>query len=373
MAKVILFLLVIFPVLALGQPVIESVVVETDGSGTVHINGVGFGYEGPNVEFFADFSDGEVGEEIWRDATIGSFLEVHPGARYGSGNGDLGALFVSQGYTNRGVVEFEGATEIFVSYNVEIPEGNFMPGAIEGHSFPYGGGDAGEFGTFKMARLWNGPGEGDLYFPACYPSGMALQSWSSDNSAHIPGQGETYSFSFQGKNRMSMYLNVGDQPRTDPALVEFEMLNSEFGSVQYDNDTDWIFFPAPQDGQEDPGTPHWTLVSFPGNQQGGSDGEEEAALYDDIYIATGPGARARVEVGDAPEYGNCLRREIMIPTSWDDDVITATIPAGKFEQDEQVYFFVTNAQGEVTEVGVIGAPVMGMGPPIIGEFRQLDD
>jgi len=67
--------------------------------------------------------------------------------------------------------------------------------------------------------------------------------------------------------------------------------------------------------------------------------------YDDVYIDN---TIARVVAGDSPEFDNCTHQEIQIPTAWSDSSITITVNRGSFADGEEVYLFVVDANGNVS-------------------------
>jgi hypothetical protein len=69
------------------------------------------------------------------------------------------------------------------------------------------------------------------------------------------------------------------------------------------------------------------------------------AYFDDIYIAYGPNAMARVEIGNAATYNACTNLTIVTPTSWSGSSITATVRQGSFGSSASAYLYVLDATG----------------------------
>jgi len=91
-----------------------------------------------------------------------------------------------------------------------------------------------------------------------------------------------------------------------------------------------------------------------------SDGGDLKVYFGEIYVDN---TLARVEIGNAPVFGDCTHREIQIPVSWDSNNITFTGNQGTFQDGEQVYLFVVNE----FDVASAGFPVtLGDGSPIEG-------
>lgn len=78
---------------------------------------------------------------------------------------------------------------------------------------------------------------------------------------------------------------------------------------------------------------------------------ESSPFFDDVYMAIGPSARARVEIGDASTYGNCTNLSIATVTSWSDTAVTATVRQGSFTNFNSAYIYVIDANGNVNQSG----------------------
>jgi hypothetical protein len=82
-------------------------------------------------------------------------------------------------------------------------------------------------------------------------------------------------------------------------------------------------------------------------------------MFDDFYVAVGPGARARVEIGNMPTYAASTVLAITTPTSWSNSEITTTVHQGAFRAGQTAYLYVVGADGVVSERGY---PIT-VGPP----------
>jgi hypothetical protein len=80
---------------------------------------------------------------------------------------------------------------------------------------------------------------------------------------------------------------------------------------------------------------------------------ESAPRYDDAYVATGPYARARIEIGNSATYNTCTNLAIATVTSWSDTSITATIRQGSFSNLNNAYLYVIDANGSVNPNGYL--------------------
>jgi hypothetical protein len=74
-------------------------------------------------------------------------------------------------------------------------------------------------------------------------------------------------------------------------------------------------------------------------------------VIDDVYIATGPNAAARVEIGNATTYTACTNLALITPDSWSSNLIIATVRQGRFASGSKVYLYVSDASGNVNSTG----------------------
>jgi hypothetical protein len=101
----------------------------------------------------------------------------------------------------------------------------------------------------------------------------------------------------------------------------------------------------------------WTRLHFPGFERKDTN---SIMYYDDIYVATGTGAMARVEIGNNATYSRCTNLTILTPTLWSDTAITATVRQGSFANGSSAFLFVFDSNGGVNTTGY---PITIGGPP----------
>lgn len=81
--------------------------------------------------------------------------------------------------------------------------------------------------------------------------------------------------------------------------------------------------------------------------------------FNDIYLDY---TRARVIIGNAPTLNGSTKREIQIPSTWTDGLITININQGCFLNGQSAYLYVVNSDGEVNSNGF---------PIIIGQSQGI--
>jgi hypothetical protein len=94
--------------------------------------------------------------------------------------------------------------------------------------------------------------------------------------------------------------------------------------------------------------------------------------FDDFYVAVGAGARARVEIGNKPNYADCTELAITTPTHWTDTEIRTTIRQGLFDEGQTAYLFVVTANGVVSQgraikIGTSPLPTLTISDPAVRE------
>lgn len=92
---------------------------------------------------------------------------------------------------------------------------------------------------------------------------------------------------------------------------------------------------------------------------GGSVGVEY--WIDEIYVDY---TWARVEIGNAPTWSGCTRREIQIPSAWSDTSITVTVNQGALQSLGSAFLYVVDANGNVNQNGYALCTACPM-PPVL--------
>lgn len=332
----------------------------TSVSGTVQdgesitISGSGFGATGPNVVFFDSFEKGTNGALIslvTGSADIGEWDAVYnsggPDNTYSTSFSHSGSKSMLSDYRtywgggpNTRFPDVQNSN-ILISFWAMIPTGRDVPGT-----------NSGDGPNWKL--FWTG--DRNDAFP--WGSDMSIECISSDcsNTETIAalddvdaparfGGGPNYNFALvKGQWRR---VTVAMRNATSDAFV----WQQEVGIGRHEvivNETNVV-------------TAHsndaWNFVAIPGF---GRHDSNSLVFTDDVYIATGDGARARVEIGNASTYTACTNLAIITPTSWGNTSITATVRQGSFTSGS-AYLYVTDASG-VTETN--GLPItIGGSPP----------
>ena len=342
---------------AFAAPAITGVSGTVQDGQTVTISGSGFGATGPNVVFFDSFEKGTAGQVVslatgsadigeWNElptsdseSTISSAYALSGGKsmqidwRPGSGGGP--AVY----YSNVQNSYFLFSWWQFIPTNRDVPGTNNVDGANwkwfwmgDRHDgWPMGSDYAGQqhygFNPDGSTYGIQGPVLGhDEGSPARYDCG-----WYPDDS--LFRKGTWMRVTMVMKNAASGGSIWQQEVSSAGHVIQFNVSNIVTAHA------------------DDP----WNKLFLPGYGRGDSNA---VAYYDDVYVATGAGARARVEMGNASTYSASTKLAFITPTSWDISQIKATVRQGVFKGGETVYLFVVDASGNASP---------GYGPLTLGQ------
>lgn len=95
----------------------------------------------------------------------------------------------------------------------------------------------------------------------------------------------------------------------------------------------------------------WNYIIFQNYALGNGNAESASIFMDDIYISNG--SQARIELGDANTYSACQHLEIQPSIEWDvavnPNAIKVTLNQGSFNNNEEVYFYIIDSDGHVSD------------------------
>jgi hypothetical protein len=332
-----------------SAPSISGVEGSISDQGSITIAGSGFGNTGPTVILFDDFESGTNGGVLgnrvvsapvgtWRDTSYAcdpyyatySNTAAHSGSQalrqnWGSGSG------TQEGARWNAPTMGGPHTQIYFSFWMYLPSGQNVPGGCTGTGCGYG----------ANWKTW----------------------WLSSNDYHADDfANEIVTNSLPGQ--MSFGWVDGSQNRAQAGYVNSHFTKGRWerfevymvGSTSAGSITEWYTNSATARSQFatasgrtlDNGSPGWNYLHFPGFGRYDSNSN---TYYDDIYVAAGTGARARVEIGNQSTYNSCTNLAVFTPTSWSDTQIVTTVRKGSFAQGQTAYLFVIDASGAANATG----------------------
>jgi hypothetical protein len=358
----IIFALLIYFVFLLPVQVANAVEVTSvsgavsDGT-SITISGLDFGNYGPNVVVFDDFESGAANSEINTGPGSAKYGKWDNISSYGSEfYGTTASVSGSKSFTSNYSVSYVNWIEtllpantrnVFVSWWLYLPANNNLPG--EGNT-----------AGINWKQMWV-QGADTTDDDLVVPTMLGTSSWLINGNEGDPGYVNWTNVDFhKGEwKRLWVWLKGSTTSTSrDGELKFWELTNS--GVVQRENDIG--VNTLKQSGA-------WERVRPNGY---GRQTSNCFTSFDDIYIAAGPYAQARVEMGNAATYNTSTKLAILTPTSWADRSISATVNVGNFNSGERAYIYVFDRNGAVNGNGhqvVIGSAT----PPADGDDETPPD
>lgn len=332
----------------------------SDGQ-SITITGTDFGATGPTVVLFDDFENGTNGSEIptgSNSAVVGQWADItslgHPTGHYSSTEAHSGSISYGLIFDNEDTYEQLGLSlsdisDFLICYWVNI---GTVPAVPDG-------------ANFKMAWLLDNTlgnvASSDHTIPTTITSlpvtGLFVGSDDSQMWDYDHGEWECPSWATDTWRRFCCYIHGHASSGT---IKLWETTGS--GTAIVINKSSVATKRA---------SSVWKMLTLPGYGRADSNG---SAWYDDIYVASGTGAAARVEIGNNATYANCTNLAVCTPTAWGDTEITATVRAGSFTTGT-AYLFVVDASGnasagkEITLGNTYGAKILGVST---GSISKID-
>lgn len=316
------------------------------------ICGSGFGETGPTTVFFEDFEYGQPGQELETTATLGQWL--NPAGTYVDDSSLSGsnALLVADHIETegRGVSAVLGFPDDEGDFGLKHFDEFFVHWSMRDlGDFPGNNSSPTSFSSDSSAKdIWVMYGDrGDNYDYSCRQgtcngNDIVLATHTGSGSFKVDGNNSNTSWwignywAFERWNTLSTYLKIDAADPYGPATGVFEHTAPEQGV--YRNEYQGTVLR--EEHTEVP--PVWDRLKFGAWYRTAGDVRR---IFDDIYVAVGPGAAARVEIANAPEFDDASRIVISPITSWSDKRIDLSLRlADLADSPDDLYLFVVDAQ-----------------------------
>ena len=355
--KIILLIFIVsfyFCFAVFAAPVINNVEIDQH---TVLINGGGFLEKNPAhpLRYF-NFDDGVVGEEVPNNEDGGGlYIDgqgqiVYDNSHYRfSGDVSLQQNFLNGadgqivGLNHRST--FNGAQKLYIHGWWYF---NMIGHAPRNCKFP-------RMGYDFSAPDWQSRIEGDnnscndtsavliTLKPEC-PMQAGDSAWGSvEDWYRLTGDDENW-------HRFDSYIDIKAATRwtnIDNRLLIRELNTTDMTvNCEYD-DIGYVFFG------------HYWDNADSGDYEDCQPTPEAQRWWSEIYIDI---TQARIEICNTSDWQNRSHCEIQIPTAWSDTSITATLNKGSFSNSDQIYVYVIDENGEVSN---------GYGPIMLGSSASI--
>ena len=349
------FLLTIFwSASAYAQPQVTGFSGSLINGSSITITGSSFGANGPNIVVFDDFESGTNGSNIKigaSSATIGEWTSVtyltNTPPKYSNAHSLSGSL----AFRGDATVSEDGSGSVHTAYKMGFTTSDIFV------SYWY---------YFPTTSDWPCSSGGICNNKLVWVTG----SGTTDDDRVIPANSGG---SKTTTPNLYMFCNdcIGGESPLSPALYMSKGKWYRFWAYLHGagNTTDheelWVASPSSEANlaaatRINRTTQIWNTdfngfnrVMINGFNRWCNDCAESAPTFDDVYVAIGTGARARVEIGDAATYATSKNLTIATVTSWSDTSITTTIRQGSFSNLNNAYLYVIDADGNVNTNGYL--------------------
>lgn len=297
-----------------SRPKITGVSGKIEQGETITIQGTMFGANGPQLFLFDDFER----SSISNSASIGTWTRLNSELTTAASVSGSKSWRSSR---SAGQIRFPNdEMDVFVSYFSHYPAGDALPTNWKVVWIMGNGGDGRgyHYNDLCIPALW---GTGPGFNCALFCNGCPSTTYA--NNIFEQGKWVRYWGFYKGgfSNDGAVY-QYGISPRSGHATMVtktgFATLNSPYGRMG---------------------------VNVNGYIAGGGSRQD----FDDVYVAIGPNARARIEIGDQPLYEDCRNLAISTVKSWSPGQIALTLRQGSFKAGQTAYLFVVDASGKKSE------------------------
>ncbi len=368
--------------LALTAPSVSGVSPDLNNE-ELTISGSGFG-GGPRVVMFETFEGGPHGQAVSADSPrVGEWVDVpHPDENRRAWFTESAALSGSYSavmrYTDQSSQTFplvfgvkdssgfhglEPFQEIYFSYSVkdlrEFPGRN---GTNDSFSDISSTKDAwlmlGNRGDNTSLTAPDGNQGHDLYVPAWTGSGFNIAGNQTRMSPAFWQNEITNRWSFSGWNTKFFHaaLNPNDPYGEARGFFGFVNENGYFMNHRAGN------FMSNQ--EHDGVSPYWDRIKFIAWLR--TDDRDVKRVMDNVYVAIGSNANARVVVADRPNLNVASEVHHLLPLHWSDSEIVLDVGAANLPSDRAWYVFVIDAQERVVDTGFSYCPKCPDAPVLSG-------
>ncbi|TVP52826.1 MAG: hypothetical protein EA349_15060 [Halomonadaceae bacterium] len=326
--------------MAVASPSIEKVTITN--SHEIVISGKGFG-QGPQVALYDSFSKAANNNgELTLKPELGEwYSHSNKGALTTGGHGtDSQAIVARDSQTSSSVsmvfgIEDENGVhglkhfqEVFFSFDLK-DEAAYPGSRADGdnHSLPSSSatkdawmmfGHRGDNTSYSVENMGEPSGH-DLYIPAWTGGGFII---AGNNTPVWPRFNEgtlTHNWAFGDWVTMMFHAKLDPEDPYGKAEGFFSFMNKNTYSMNTREGTLMT-------DQSDEGVPYpyWDRIKF--NAWARASEIPVKRLYDNIYVAMGDNANARVVIANAKDLNKATRMVHLLPTSWESGKIKATTP-----------------------------------------------
>ncbi len=337
-----------------GTFAVQAVLGQVANGQTLVVCGDQFGDQGPDLVLFDDFEQGLVGERVADSTPLigawlgGNALYVDDMARSGDQAFLAADADVNDGH---GLQLIFGVSDPNGRFGLREFDEFFMAWSIRDlGDFPGNDSSPTQFSSDSSAKdIWVMFGDrGDNYDWSCSQgecngNDVVLATHSGRGSFKIDGNTTRSSWwlpdfwEFQQWNTMHVYLKIDPDRPYEASTGIFEHVSMGLGYLRDEYDGQIL---QDLDGL----IPVWDRAKLAAWYRTAGDVRR---IFDDVYLAIGPGAAARIEIGNAPDIQDVTKLAVSTVTSWSNGRIEFTVRLGDLDPNvDDLYLFVVRADHE---------------------------
>ncbi len=328
---------------AVAAPTLNSIDINAI-TNEIEISGNNFGSP-PSVVYFDNYEAGDKFEKLLPVGSV-SWLPKKIIATELNGNDAFRARDPATPPGKVGmqqlIVKFQKIyTEAFISYSVKIPAGSTFPGATEPKTFS-------TMSSWKFTWLMLGENgfqnksDFDICLPTHVGNGAFLLGGNDGNIKWIDGGSKWWEW--DEFNYISSYIRFDpDQPSINPLKYIWSVTNNKINmtpTVQTNSPTDFRNTNFAFD-----------RINIPG-WYGNGNNDKFDGLYDNVYVAVGDNALARVIITDSPTLSSSRLHIVVMAKFWSNQKIILepnTLPKSQ-SKGESYYIYVADKDGAISPI-----------------------
>lgn len=321
---------------AYGQPDLRTVEGDITHQAVVVAGGQGFGFKSPAAPMrYDDFEDGTLGANLKSQDEGGWYTFEYSGYRptYSQGRQRIpGEMCAIQDYS-------ESANQTIGIKNADVDTLYFT-------GWTYRDDFDGTAMYSENVKFW---GNFTQMLPGDIPANPQCRydAYWATNSGHLYVNVENYGDPaargvYAGPRayldewfRLEGYMAIGDPGQ--PNGVTWRAYNGEkFAEIEgifHNSEQTYNYWIIGQYFRKNPDTDRSLPVA------------SVKTYWGELYVDN---TLARVELGNAPAFDDCTHREIQIPVTWSDNQVSFTVNSGSFDDGEELYLFVVDADGSAS-------------------------
>ncbi len=338
---------VIMPTFLLAAPVINSTSGQFDQGSAVTITGSGFGTKSQAAPLIWDNFDSDGADNGDRLDAHSNWTHYMPTdyPKYNNTMAHSGSFCIySQPTEHNYWREFSSAWQRFTPSD-EVYFTYWFRWNDTGSADEDGVGKLGRILSTDITNHYNGAGD------------TGIQNWRQSGLSgyghHNPGTGAVTSGGFYIPEdtwlKIEMYKKVSTPGQSDGVIwmtlngvVKWEDNSAMTRASGYSFQLREVLLPL--------------MMASGGGME---DNEFDLDLFcDDVYVDN---TRARVQIGNNPNFHYCDHSEIQIPTAWSNSSISFTVNNGSFTEGETAYLYVIDENGDVSSSYEIEIGAGGVG------------